>query len=248
MMIKYLGLGIVLLFFILILVFAYLEGKGSRLALRDIPAFRRLKREIGLAIEGGKRLHLSLGHGGISDFRAGSALVGLSLLQRISRTASVSDHPPVVSSGEASISILAQDMMKSTFRSIGAENLSDLDHNQLTGLTPFSYAAGAMPIVMDENVSVDVLVGSFGAEVGLITDAAQQSQGVALGGSENLSAQAVIFASVDEPLIGEELFASGAYLQATSWHRPSVRAQDLMRWIVIGAIITGAVLKIAGAI
>lgn len=247
-MTNFLGLGFILLFFVLVLVFAYLDRKGSHLSLREISAFRRLKREIGLSIEGGKRLHLTLGHGGISDFKAGSALIGLSLLHRIARTASVSDHPPVVSSGEAVISILAEDTIKNTLSSIGAENLYDPSHNQLSGLTPFSYVAGAMPIVMDEKVSVDVLAGSFGAEVGLITDAVQQSQGIAVGGSENLSAQAVMYASVYDPLIGEELYASGAYLQANPWHRPSIRAQDLMRWIVIGAIILGAVLKIAGAL
>ncbi len=242
------GLGFIAVFFVLVLVFAYLDQKGSRQSLREISAYKRLKREIGLAVEGGKRLHISLGRGGISDFRAGSGFLGLSLLRRISRTASVSDHPPVASSGEAVISILTQDTMRNTFHSIGAENLFDPNQSQLSGLTPFAYAAGTMPIVMSDDISVSVLAGNFGAEVGLISDAAQQGQNVALGGSDNLSAQAVMYASFEDPIIGEELFASGTYLQAGAWHRSSVRAQDFIRWIVIAALLFGAVLKVLGVI
>jgi hypothetical protein len=245
---KLLGLGFLFIFFIMILVGAYLDRKGSRLALREISAFKRLKREIGLAVEGGKKLHLTIGHGGISDVRAGSGLIGLSLLSRIARIATVSDHPPVVSSGDALLAILAQDTMKGTYSAIGAENLYDLSQSQLSGLTPFAYAAGAMPIVLDKEISVDILAGNFGVEAGLIADAVQQSQGVAIGGSDNLSAQAVMYAALEDVLIGEELFASGAYLQTNTWHRSSVRAQDIMRWIVIGALLIGAVLKIAGVL
>ena len=64
MMLKLLGLGFILGFFILILIFAYFERKGRGFALREIYAYKRLKREIGLAVEGGKRLHITLGHGG----------------------------------------------------------------------------------------------------------------------------------------------------------------------------------------
>jgi hypothetical protein len=248
MLIKLLGLGFIVLFILLILIFAYLDRKGARFLLREIPAYRRLKREIGLAVEGGKKLHLILGRGGIADIRAGSGFIGLSMLHRISRTVSVSDHPPVVSSGEALISILAQDTMKNTFTSVGAEQLFDPNQSRLSGLTPFAYAAGAMPVVLEDKISVDVLAGSFGAEVGLITDAAEQSQGVALGGSDNLSAQAVMYASMQDPLIGEELYASGAYLQNGPWQRTSIRVQDLMRWVLVGALLAGAVLKIAGVL
>jgi hypothetical protein len=246
--IKLLGLGFIVLFIFLILIFAFLDRKDARFLLREIPAYQRLKREISLAVEGGKKLHLTLGRGGITDIRAGSGFIGLSMLHRISRTVAVSDHPPVVSSGEALISILARDTIKNAFTSAGAEQFFDPNQSRLSGLTPFAYAAGAMPVVLEDKISVDVLAGSFGAEVGLIIDAAEQSQGVVLGGSDNLSAQAVMYASVQDPLIGEELYASGAYLQSGPWQRTSIRVQDLMRWVLVGALLAGAVLKIAGVL
>ena len=48
--------------------------------LREIPALTRLYRTLGLSIEDGTRLHVSLGNGSLLDARGGSALAGLQYL------------------------------------------------------------------------------------------------------------------------------------------------------------------------
>jgi hypothetical protein len=240
------GFAFVLLFFGLIVVFLFLGRRRTRRNLRDIPAFARLVRGVGLAVEAGQRLHLSLGHGGVSGPQGATALVGLSMLKRIARAASISDKPPVATSGEAVQAILSQDTLSSAYHEIGADDQYDPNSGQLCGVTPFSYAAGALPVIYDQQVSVNVLVGSFGSEVALLTDAAERKGSTTLGGSENLPAQAVLYATTQEPLIGEELYASGAYLQAGPVHLASLRAQDILRWILIGAILLLSAAKLVG--
>lgn len=242
------ALGFVILFTILMILFWARDRKRPRPDLRPIQAFAKLKRGIGLAVEAGQRLHLSLGHGGITGQSSTSAFVGLSLLQRIARAASTSDRPPVATSGEAAQALLSQDTLRSAYRAINAESQFDPDSAQLSGLTPFSYAAGTLPVVYDQQVSVNVLAGSFGSEVALIADAAERTGSVSLGGSENLAAQAVLYAAAQEPLIGEELFAAGAYAQAGPMHTASLKTQDVLRWLLIGAILAGAALKLVGVL
>jgi hypothetical protein len=65
-----------------------------------------------------------------------------------------------------------------------------------------------------------------------------------LAGSEALDAQAVIYALADEPLIGEEFFAAPAYLQGTPMQVGSLRAQDILRWVLVVALLIGVVLKL----
>jgi hypothetical protein len=114
---------------------------------------------------------------------------------------------------------------------------------QVSGLTPFSYAAGTLPAIFDEHVSTTILSGHFGSEVALITDASERVGALTLAGSEDLPAQAVLYAAAQEPLIGEELFAAGAYLNAGPLHTASLRTQDVLRWVLILAILVGAILK-----
>ncbi len=122
--------------------------------------------------------------------------------------------------------------MHASYRAVNAENRYDPSLGQLTGLTPLSYTAGALPAIYDQQVSVNMLLGSFGSEVGLLADAAERTGSLTIGGSDNLPAQAVLFASTKEPLVGEELFAGGAYLQVNPMHTSSLIAQDVLRWVV----------------
>jgi hypothetical protein len=242
------GLIFVIGFLGLMLLFGLGKLSQSRRRLRDIPAFLRLKRAIGLAVESGQRLHISLGHGGIDGPRGAAGLVGLSVIQRVSRAASISDKPPIATSGEAALAILSQDVLHESYRAVNAENRYDPSLGQVTGLTALSFTAGTLPAIYDQQVSVNMLLGSFGSEVGLLADAAERTGSLTIGGSDNLPAQAVLSATTQEPLVGEELFAAGAYLQVNPMHSSSLIAQDVLRWALIGFIILGAVLKLAGVL
>lgn len=242
------GLGMVVIFFVLIIVFTFIARRRPRNYLREIPAFEKLGRAVGLAVEAGQRLHLSLGRGGIDGVQGASALVGLSVLERIARAASVSDRPPVATSGEATEALLSQDTLRGAYRDIGETGQYDPDSGRLTGVTPFSYAAGVMPVIFDQQVSANVLAGHFGSEVALITDAGERSGSLTLAGSDSIPGQAILYATSQEPLIGEELYASGAYIQAGPTHTASLRVQDIFRWILVLVILAGAVMKFFGVL
>jgi hypothetical protein len=242
------GLGMVVIFFVLIIVFTFAARRRPRNYLREIPAFEKLGRAVGLAVEAGQRLHLSLGRGGIDGVQGASALVGLSVLERIARAASVSDRPPVATSGEATEALLSQDTLRGAYRDIGEAGQYDPDSGRLTGVTPFSYAAGVMPVIFDQQVSANVLAGHFGSEVALITDAGERSGSLTLAGSDSIPGQAILYATAQEPLIGEELYASGAYIQAGPTHAASLRVQDVFRWILVLVILAGAAMKFFGVL
>lgn len=240
------GIIFILVFVGLVVIF-FATGRSRTIRdLREIPAFIRLRRSIGLAVESGARVHVSLGRGGLLGFPAGSALVGLTMLERIARAASSSDRPTIATSGEGTLGFLSQDVMRSAYQSVNAESRYDAGAGRLSGLTPFSYVAGAIPVILDEQVSTNVFVGNFGSEVGLLTEASEQKGGLTIAGSDHLPAQAVLIATAQEPLLGEEVFAGGAYLGAGAFHIASLRAQDVLRWVVIAVILVGAFAKLVG--
>ncbi len=247
MNIDWVGLGLLGLAGLLLLVFTYLRRKTPAV-FRRIEAYERLNRAVGLAVENGTRLHISLGRGNFFTARGGSALAGLALLRRIAERTSVSDRPPLATSGDATLAILSQDTMLSGYRAAGAEEQYRFSTGRLTGLAPFSYAAGTMPIVRDENVSASVIIGDLGAEAALVAESSDREGTSLIAASDNLSAQAVFYASAQEPLIGEELFAGGAYTGAGPTHEASLNVQDILRWLVIVAILAGSALKLVGII
>jgi Domain of unknown function (DUF6754) len=242
------GLVFVLAFAFVMVIYAVVGRNRPGQHLRDIPAFTRLGRAIGLAVESGTRMHITLGWGGITDLRGASALIGLTILERIARLASISDRPPVATSGDGILGILSQDTLSGTYKAIGAGFQYDPTTGRVSGLTPVSYSAGAIPVIYDEHVSATVLAGHFGSEAALITDAAERNDSLTLAGSDSITSQAVFAASAQEPLIGEELFAAGAYINAGPLHASSLRAQDIFRWVLVAAILVGAILKLVGVL
>jgi hypothetical protein len=239
------ALGVLALSAILLLVFTLMRRRSSGM-FRDIPAYDRLNRAVGHAVEDGTRLHISIGRGNLFTARSGSALAGLSMLRRLSERTSQSDNPPIVTSGDASLAILSQDTLQSGYRAAGAEDQYRFTTGRLTGLTPFAFAAGTMFVMRDENVSANVVIGDLGSESALLVEAADREDTDLIAASDNLSAQSVLYAASQDPLIGEELFASGAYIGAGAAHEASLQVQDVLRWLVILAILGGALAKFLG--
>ncbi|HAY85770.1 MAG TPA: hypothetical protein DCY42_12870 [Chloroflexi bacterium] len=228
---------VVLLFAGLMVAFWFINQRRAGLHLRDIPGFYKLRGTVELAVEDGTRIHVAIGRGDVLSPRGAAALVGLSMLRQIAMVASESDHPPLSTAGDGLLGILAQDTMRSAARALNLPARSEANLGQVTGLTPFSYSAGVMPLIFDENVSANLLVGSFGNEVALITSAGERSQTRTLAGTDSLPGQAILYATAHEPLVGEELYAGGAYLGAGPMHEASLHAQDVIRWVIAVLII-----------
>lgn len=227
-----------------IILFTFFQKKRSVRTLRPITAINRLRRAIGQTIEDGKLIHISLGKTNLLHDTATSALVGLATLEGVARISIAADCSPIATSGNGAISILSQDTIRAAYRMRNAQERYYPGCGLLSGPTPFSYIAGTIPIIHDENIFTNIMIGNFGPEVALLCDAANYEKAFTLAASESLPAQAVMFAAAQEPLIGEELYAIPAYLQTKTVYHASLRAQDLLRWILVIVMVAGAIIRI----
>jgi hypothetical protein len=243
-----LGLSILFLFILLVSVFAALaRRKNARPAIfREIDALLSLPNTVGQAVETGRRLHISLGSGTIGDTHTASALAGLTVLDQISAVATVSDKPPVVTTADGTAMLLAQDTLKNVYARQNVLSRYDPTSAQVAGLSPLSFGAALTSLVKDESVGGTVLIGSMGAEAALLAEADQRANITTLAGADDPATQAVLFASADSPLIGEDIFAGGAYIGRNPGHVGSLRAQDVIRILIIIGIVLAALARTFG--
>src|SRR4030042_2645514 len=94
--------------------------------------------------------------------------------------------------------------------------------------------------------SANFFAGHLGTEIALLTEAGERNRSLTVAGTDSIHAQAVLYATSDEPLLGEELYAAGAYLGAGPANLASLRMQDILRWVLVVAIILGAIIKLSG--
>ena len=113
------------------------------------------------------------------------------------------------------------------------ENLVYLSSEQ------FAYASGYMGLVSRENVGSAFLFGSFAAESLILAEAGQNIGAMQIAATTSGEQVAFFLTACDYTLIGEELFASGAYLSDDPVQKGSLRAQDLTKLLIVVAIVVG---------
>ncbi|HSB90894.1 MAG TPA: DUF6754 domain-containing protein [Anaerolineales bacterium] len=216
--------------------------------LRRVAAFDALDSAIERAVEGGERVHLSLGTGSLIGSDCAPALAGAIALAKVAEATTMSDRPVVASAGDGALAVLAQEALRGAYARTGAKEQYRATSGRMLGPTPFSYAAALPVILSSEKVSVHLLTGSFGAEGALAADMGERQKAFVLAGSDEIQTQALFFTTAEHALIGEEVFVTGAYLQGSGMQRASLRLQDGVRLALVAAILLGTLLRTLGVL
>jgi hypothetical protein len=243
--IDYIGIVVLLLFLGLLIGFAAF-GRRWPAVLRPLRGFDELSTAIERAVEAGERVHLSLGTGSVIGSDSAPALAGLAMLSRIATATTMSDKPVVVTAGDGAMALLAQDTLRAAYDRARASERFQPISGRMLGPTPFTYIASLPILIETEDVSVHLLAGSFGAEGGLAADFGERRQAFVLAGTDDAQSQALLYVTAEYPLIGEEVFAGGAYLKVGPFHLASLRTQDMVRTLIVVLILIGTILSTLG--
>ncbi len=223
-----------------------IQDRRARIALRQIRAMDRLERDIGMAVENGRRVHVSLGRGQFLDSHAAGTVIGTTTLKEVLKRSAGSDRPPAMTSGDGIGTLLGLDILQSMQSDLFVTDYLDARRGRLAGVSPFSFAVGLLPALESEQTSKLIASGMFGAEISLIIDTAEDESVKILAASDSPVGQAVAFCSPVDVLIGEEIYALPAYMRAGHMYSASLMAEDSLRWVLIAFILIGAVLRSIG--
>ncbi len=95
-------------------------------------------------------------------------------------------------------------------------------------------------------VAANIMVGYFWTESAVIAEAGATMGAIQLGGTSNTSQIPYFVAICDYILIGEEVFAAGAYLSKEPQQVGSLRGSDLAKGIAVAAMILTMLLLLVG--
>jgi hypothetical protein len=242
-----LGLTVLVLFISLGVIAYFLEGRFP-VSRRGIQAYREMKASVGESIESGQRVHLALGTGPVTSIDGGASLAGLATLARLAALTSVADLPTIASAGDGTLMLLAEATLRSAYR----ERITSHDYEPLNArmlaTTPFSYVAAMPTLIEAESVCSHLIFGSYRMEVGLAAAFGRAKGAAVVGGTDDVLAQSLLFATADHAVIGEEFYAAPAYLEGGKAQQAGLRTQDSIRILVILAILIGTLLKTLGVI
>jgi hypothetical protein len=233
--------GLLLLFAVLLLFFTARVRAGQQPYLRQISAFESLKGFAGRAVEAGRPLHLSLGIGSMANATTADSLAGLYVLNYLAEQSATTGTHPTVSMADPTVMLFAQNELRTTHLN-NPQGLETAYNNVFwIAPQPAAYAAGVMSLLSVDDVEANVMVGRFGDEYLLMGETAARRNMDHIGGTSDPNTLPFIYASAQDLLMGEEIYATGAYLQRRVSHIGSLLAQDTMRWIIFLVILGGVI-------
>jgi hypothetical protein len=89
-------------------------------------------------------------------------------------------------------------------------------------------------------------MGAFYAESLLLAETGFSTGAIQVAGTANVAQLPFFVVACDYTLIGEELFAASAYLSGDPKLVGSLKGADLMKIVIITAIVTGCILETLG--
>lgn len=217
-----------------------------RYTLRPIQAYQDMTVFPGRMIESSKPMHLSLGSAGIGGESTLLAVASAELAYHLARRAAMGDGMPILTLSSASALPLGQDTLRRAYQSRGriAAYKSTGVRWYPAGSRSLAFAAAVTTMMRDDEISANVLGGSYGPELSLMIDAAQRRDIPVVAVSDQLEGQAVAYALADAPLIGEEVFASESYLGDETAPTSESIAIDVLRWLTVLALLVGLIANI----
>lgn len=238
-------LSLVLVIFVALLTYVFRAFVRTRrgLSLRPLPGYLAVPRLQGRAIETGQELHVSLGTAGIGGADTAATLAGLAVLETVTDEAAASDSPPTITVSDPTALVLAQDALRRSYTRQHNTSAYDPRSVRFAAAAPIPYAAAVMDIVAHEETAASIMIGAFGPEAALIAEESARQGVMQIVGTSNVTTLPLVYPSADHLLVGEEMFVSGAYVGADPTRVSGVVVQDVLRWLVVLAILLGAFLK-----
>lgn len=209
--------------------------QGHRLFVRRIPGVDAVDDAIGRAVEMGRPLMFTTGLVGVNSVLF--ACLGI-LKHLVSRVAQFGSRM-IIAQNDPEVMAIVQATVEETYRQQGRHELYRPEDIAYLSGEQFAFASGYMGIAHREEVAACFLFGTFAAESLILAEAGQQVGAIQVAGTVSNEQIPFFITTCDYTIIGEELYATGAYLSGDPVQTGSLRGQDVGKVVILALIIAG---------
>jgi hypothetical protein len=233
----------ILLFLAAMMWFISRAQAGEKLFVRRIPGIDAIEEAIGRATEMGRSVLYVPGINDIDDIQT---MASLNILESVAKMTARYETPIVVPVNYPVVMTLAQEMVKNGYVAAGRPDGYDPTSVRYVTTEQFAYVAALTGIMLRDQPAANIYLGSFYAESLLLAETGFATKAIQIAGTAQVAQLPFFVVACDYTLIGEELYAAGAYLSREPRLLGSLKASDLMKVALIGIIVVGCVLETMG--
>lgn len=237
--------NLLLLITLIVLFFwAVSHAKRKGLFIRRIAGLDAIDEAIGRATEMGKPIFYVPGIGGMSSI---STIASAFILGEVSKKVAQYDSQIKVPHFDPVVMTVCKEVVKQSYMEAGRPDSYREDINHFVSQDQFSYAASVDGMISREKPAACFYMGHFMAESLLLAEVGATSGAIQIAGTDVEHQLPFFFTACDYTLIGEELYAAGAYLSKEPMLLSALKVQDFGKLFVMVSVFFGMILVAIGA-
>ncbi len=236
---------VMLLLVTIVFFWAVSHAKRKGLFIRRIAGLDAIDEAIGRATEMGKPIYYVPG---IGDMTMVSTIASTFILGEVAKKVAQYDTTIKVPHYNPVVMTVSKEVVKQAFLEAGRPDSFREDINQFISSDQFSYAASVDGMISREKPAACFFMGYFMAESLLLAEVGATTGAIQIAGTDSESQLPFFFTACDYTLIGEELYAAGAYLSKEPMLMSALKAQDFGKLVVMISVALGVILTSVGAL
>lgn len=213
------------------------KRRGLDMYIRRIPGINAIDEAVGRAVEMGRPMAFSFGLAPVGPL----FFACLGVLSHIARRAARYGSRLLIPQMDVEVMTITQSAVRECFRKEGRPEAYREEDIRFMSDEQFAFASGFMGMVHRERAAACFLFGSFAAESLILAEAGQQAGAIQVAGTTSSEQVAFFITTCDYTIIGEEVYAAGAYLSGDPVQRGSLRGQDVAKMALLALLLAGAV-------
>ena len=219
--------------------------KNPHRFLRRIGGLDAVEDAIGRATEMGRPILYLTGSASMDN---PSTIAATVVLSEVAKKVSTYETSLIVPHRDPIVLAICQEITKEAYTQMGHPDAYNPESNFYITDDQFSYTAAVQGIMLRERPAAIFLLGYYFAESLLLAETGHEAGAIQIAGTDADHQLPFFVIACDYTLMGEELYAASAYLSREPVMVGTLRAQDIGKAVLLGALVIGVVLMTAGEI
>jgi len=214
------------------------KRRGKDMFIRRIPGVDAIEDAVGRSTEMGRPVLYVTGIEEITDIQT---LASLLILGHVAEMTAEYDTEIKVCNTYPLTMIIAEEIVRNSYTNVGRADAHRPENIMFITSEQFAFAAAVNGMILRDRPATNIYLGRFFAESLILSETGYLAGAVQIAGTAEFTQLPFFVAACDYTLIGEELYATSAYLSREPNQVAQIKAGDVMKIIVAVLVLAGVV-------
>jgi hypothetical protein len=210
---------------------------GESMYIRRIAGVDAIDEAVGRSTEMGRPVLYVTGTEDISNIQT---IASLLVLGHVARVTAEYDTEITVANCYPITMTVAEEIVRQGFTDAGRPDAHRPENVLFISSEQFAYAAGINSIILRDRPATNIYLGRFFAESLILAETGYVTKAIQIAGTAEVTQLPFFIAACDYTIIGEELYAVGAYLSREPRLLAMLKSTDLLKVGLMVLLLVGA--------